>query len=144
MVFMYFRAAQVLHYRAVEITQFLVPLFLAGGELVVILSFFLAIRLSSTEPFITMVMLSIGVAGLVFIERALDFAAKFTESSRQFSRIPFLRKGCHFRKRDKVFLASISPLVIRVANTFTITKATFPTILQDIILVNLMHLLITF
>ena len=88
--------------------------------------------------------ISIGAIAFFIFKRAMEFASKVTGSSQDFSRIPFLQKGSELAHQDKVFLTSCKPLEIKVGATFIITKESFPTISQDIILGILVNLLMMF
>ena len=146
LVIKYFRAAQLIHCFAMEVFHYLLPAILTASEMVILFSLFLAIRLNTytDEQLFTVLAICIGGISFFTLKQALEYAAKVMESSQAFSKIPFLKRGCHFEIEDRLFLASCKPLVISVGGTFSITNDTFPTISQNIILVNLINLLITF
>ena len=148
MVILSYRSAQLVHNWTMEVFQELVTATLAGTEFVIIFAFLAAIRLNTygaaNDKFIAFVFLSVGAMFFFLFKQSIEFASKVTDTSRDFSRIPFLEEGSHFEHKDEVFLASCKPLVIRVGETFTFTKNSFPTISQDVILGTLVNLLITF
>ena len=148
MVVIYYRAAQLVHSWAMEVFQHLLPASIAGAETVIIFALFSAIRLntygSTHENLMALVFLSVGTICFFIFKRCIELAAKVMRVSRDFSRIPFLQEGSRFEHRDNVFLVSCRPLVLKVGDTFVITRDTFPTISQDIILTTLINLLITF
>ena len=145
----YYRAAQVLHYWATEVYQLFLPLCMVGTELIIIFALFLAIRLNADTQaqdklIIAVSALSIGAISFYNLKQGVEFSSKITESSREFSRIPVLGKGACFEPKDRLFFASCKPLVAKVGGTFIITRQSFLTISQDIILGSLVNLLITF
>jgi hypothetical protein len=140
-----FRAAQLYHSSAMEEYKFVLPAFIAGAEMVIIGTLFIAIRLHAyEEPFFTLSAFGIATACFFIHKKSIEFAAKITEASQDFSRIPFMEKGCQLGHKDRLFLSSCKPLVLRVGSTFTITKDTFPTISNDVIMGTLINCLITF
>ena len=148
MVGLYYRAAQLVHLRGMEVFRHLLPAAVAGAEIFIIFALFTSIRLnthgSTNGSLLALSFLSVGAITFYVFKRCLEFASKVTEASRDFSRIPFLQEGSRFLHEDKVFLASCRPLALKVGDTFIITKESFPTISQDIILTTLINLLITF
>ena len=95
-----YRAAQVVHNWAMEVFQQLIPVALAGVEVVIIFSFFAAIRLNpygaTNERFIALVFLSVGVIGFFIFKQCTEFASKERDVSQDFSRKPFLQEGLSF------------------------------------------------
>ena len=148
MVTVYFRAAHLYHDWGMEVFKPLLPALLFSAEMVIIFGLFLSIRFhthDANEPiFSSLAAVSIGGLTLFILRRAFEVGVNLMETSQDFSRIPFLQKGCSFETKDRLVLASCKPLVLKVGEVFLITKETFPTILQDIILGNLINLLITF
>ena len=147
-----YRAAQVVHNWAMEVFQpFLLLASVAGAEMVTICALFAAIRLnthgSTNEKFMALAFLSTRLFICFYIfKQCIEVASKVTDAFRNFSRIPFLIQGSRFRfaYENKVFLASCKPLVLTVGEICTITKQSFPTISQDIILGSIVNLLLTF
>ena len=140
-----FRAAQYFHYWAMEVFRFILPASVTGAEVIIIFALFASLRLRETVgPIIIMLTMTLGGICFFVFKKALEFASRVTESSQDFSRTPFLKEGDKLNKYERVFLFSCKPLVLRVGETFVITKETFPTISQDIILGNLINLLLTF
>ena len=144
----YFRAAQVVHDWEKEVFQQLLPTSVTGAEMIIIFALFAAIRLNThgatNEKLMALAFLSVGTITFFIFKQGIEFASKVTDASRDFSRMQFLQECFRCEQEDKVFLASCKPLVIKVGETFTITKESFPTISQDIILANLVNLLLTF
>ena len=146
MVVIYYRGAHLMHYLATETARLLLPLCTTATEMLVILTFFLAIRLNADgndKLLVAVSCLAVGAMSFYNLKQGLEFASKVTESSRDFSQVPFLQKGYQLAHKDKVFLASCKPLETKVG-VFTITKESFPTISHEIILGNLVSLLVTF
>ena len=142
---MYFRAAQYFHYWWMEIFRVILPVCVTGAELIIVFTLFASLRLHAlVGTFIIMVVMAVGGICFIVFKEALEYASMVTESSRDFSRTPFLKEGDKLSQYERVFLFSCKPLVLRVGETFVITKETFPTISQDIILGNLINLLLTF
>ena len=146
MVRVYYRSAQHIHYWAMEIVRHMLPVAMVGIETVIIFAFFAAIRLSTStdEKLLAVVALSAGIISFIVLKRCIEFATKVTNSSRDFSRYPFLNQGPRFGREDKVFLASCKPLMLKVGDTFTINEESFPTISHDILLGTIINLLVTF
>jgi len=138
-----YREIELLHSWAMDVFKTLLPAFVAGAELFIIFSMFLVIRMNLALGFLfSAVGISLGINCFVFLKLSLQFSAKVTSSSKAFSTTPYVSRKTHFSKEDRRFLASCRPLALRVGSTFTISRETFPTISQDIILIKLMNLLV--
>jgi hypothetical protein len=134
----------MVHIWAMEFFQFLLPFYLTGAELLSVAALYCAIRMHVSLGLFTVLALGTGMTCFLTLKVALEFSAKVGESSREFSQTPFLPEGSLFTKEYRMFLKSCKPLDLRVGDSFPITKDTFPTISQDIILGNLINLLVGF
>ena len=127
-----------------DVYLFLLPAYITAAELVIIVTMFLVIRLNvSAGQFMTVLSLSVGIVTVLCLRFGIDFASKLYDFSRNFSTTPF-EDVKRFTKYDRCMLASCRPLQLKVGETFKITRNTFPTISQDIILGSLVNLLLTF
>ena len=141
----YFRAAQCMHNLGMEVFEFIIPVCVTGGEVIILFTLFVSIRLNIlVEPIIVLTTISIGGICFFVFKKTFDFASRITEACREFSQPPFLQRGNHFEKQDRLFLLSCKPLEIKIGAPIVITKNTFPTISQDVILGNLFNLLLIF
>jgi len=128
-----------------EVIRTLLPSYLIAGELIIISSLFLAIRLKiSVGHIFTVAIVAMGIICFFILKLCLEFAAEVTETSMEFARIPYLYEMIPVTTKDKAFWRSCRPMVISVGATFTINRETFPNISQDIILNGLINLLLTF
>jgi hypothetical protein len=125
-----------------ELFQTLLPAFIFGGEVVVLVTLFLSIRFHGTAGLgFTIFELLLAAATLVCIKSSLTLAYKVTDMSREFSKLPQLNYS-GINKDEGRFSRSCAPLRLKVGKTFTITRETLPHILQRIIIENLISLLV--
>ncbi len=145
---LYYRAAQVLHAESMAVFQLILPAFVTGSEFLIISCLFQAVRIRSTSgPLVAANPLLVASIAVVILKTCLELAAKLTEFSQDFSRLPFPRmdgKGGIVSREDMRFLKSCKPLPLRVGGTFTINRETFPTVAHNILINNLVTLLISF
>jgi len=141
----HYRTAQVFHQWAMEVFEVMViPAYVTGGEYFVIFAMFLLIRINFTEPYLPVITGSIGVICFVVLKLAIEYAARLADASAEFGKPRFSVKGTKLSKYDRAFLRSCRPLLVKVGKTFKISRDTFPTISQDIIMSGLINLLLTF
>jgi len=140
----YYRAAQAFHNWGMEVFQIILPAYVTGAEYFVVFAMFQAIRMNSAELYMPTMSLTIGVLCFVILKLALESGAKLTEASRDFGKPPYVNGQEKLSKMDTAFLCSCRPLILTVGHTFRISRDTFPTISQDIILSGLINLLLTF
>jgi hypothetical protein len=131
----YYRSAQILHEAVLEISRILLPTYIGLAEGLILASLYLIICFNvAVGTFITL------LTGLIFIivfgclKFALKYGSEMTEWSEEFARHPYSADCRNFTKADRVFFASCKPLILKVGHTFVITKETFHTISQDIVL----------
>ena len=141
----HYRATQVMHNIAMDVFKVLVPAYITESEFLILAALFLAIRLGVSPGFIFILIdVPIGLACFSCLKFGIEFAATVTELSRSCSWTPFLKYRSNFTKEDRTFLKSCATLKFKVGETFTISRETFPTMSQQIILNNLVNLLVTF
>jgi len=121
-----------------EFYRALYPILTVAAEIMIIFTAYVAIRTDSV--FMRAVAFIVSATVFIFLKTALEFGANLAESSREFLK---LSNGHNLPEEDKLMMAASRALTIVVGNTFTITKETFPTISQDIILDQLITLLVS-
>ena len=134
----YYRSAQVMHILAIESFQFLLQIYIFAAELIVLTMLYVTIRNLFPITFIALLSGGMALACLMCMKLAFGCASKINDSSRT-----MYKDVEKTTKEQKAVLRSFKPMVIRVGDTFTITSASFPNIL-DYILSNLVNLLVTF
>jgi len=136
-----YRAAQVLHTWGINSFRSMILSSVVIGETVTIFSLYVFIRTQLKAGIVGPMILSIGGMSYYSIKVGLEINAWLTDMSRQFCRPNNARE---LNKEGRSRLASCQPLTLVVGSTFTVTKATMPTISQDIILGNLINLLVSY
>jgi len=140
---MMYRARQVMHIWSMQVFQLLVPTMFLGIEGVIVVTLFVAIKVGYSEDFLVAIFaLSIGSISLYGFKAVILFSVRVTETSAEL--IQDILHGPSITKANKLALISCGPLELRVGSTFTITDQTLPTVVQDIIIGNLINLLVTF
>jgi len=122
----------------------LLPAYVTGSELTIVTSLFMFIRLKSTGLIFSVVIVSISTVTFFIFKLALEGASSLTDASQDFAKPPNLDGSIKFTKFDLQFLRSCRPLILTVGSTFKISKDTFPTISQNVILNGAINLLLTF
>jgi len=141
---MLYRAAFIINTWLVDTTKFLVPGFLTATEVMIIGSLYTAVRLNRTNGiYFSLLLGSLGVRGLLKIKMDLGFAMRMTELSINFKHLVRL-EGARCTVEDRRFLDSCLPIRLKLGDTFTVSKNTYYTIVQDIIISNLVNLLVTY
>jgi len=136
-----FHAAHLLNTWAMGTFRTLLTGFITMDQILLIISLFLVIRMNISIHGVFVPFFLLGIGGMCYfaLKVALDFAGKLMQLSEEFCHPSGLRG---FNKEEKCRLASCKPLRIVVGNTFTITRQTFSTISQDIVLANVINLLV--
>jgi len=135
-------AVHILHTWAMTTFRTIVAGYLIIGEVLVILSIFIVIRLKMRLGVVSFIALVAGGVSYFCTKIALQFSADLTDRSKEFSK-PFGRL-LSLSKGDKCPEALCKPLKLVIGSTFTVTKQSILTISQDIILMNLINLLVTY
>ena len=134
----YYKSAQVMHILATESFKFLLQVYILAAELMILTMLYVCIRNLSPITVFAGVSGGISLACLMCLNLALGCASKMNDSSRT-----MYKNVDKTTKEQKAVLRSFKPMVIRVGDTFTITRESFPNIL-DYILSHLVNLLVTF
>jgi hypothetical protein len=71
----------------------------------------------------------------------IQFAVSQTESSEKIHKLSLNER---MSKKDRVFFLSCQPLKSKIGNFFTLTRETFPAIMDKIIISNLINLIVQF
>jgi len=142
----YYRGAHILHACMLRVCQFQLPVYIACAEAIIISTVFLVIRLHQVSGWlVTLFCLFDGILCFFAFKATLQFSARVRDSSIEFARLPYVKRARdRLSKSDKLFLASCKPLELRVSSTFTVTRESFPTISQYIILASIINLLVIF
>ena len=141
----YYRATQTMHNRAMNVFGILVPALVTGAQLLILASLFLVIRIGVSSGILFIILdVPLGIMCFICLKTGIEFASNVTELSQNCSWTPFLNHRPDFTKKDRIFLKSCALLKFKVGETFTITKVSFPTMSQQIILGNLVNLLVLF
>jgi len=132
------------HARNIARLQFVLPVFITTAELITIATLFFGIKIGPSSGLIIISPVEIGIAviTLTCLKVGLDTASQLTVLSQEFSSIGRIRKDV--TKEEKCFFASCRSCKVRVGETFTITKETFPNIFGDIIIGSLINLLVIY
>jgi len=136
---MRYRAALIVHTWSIALNQLLLPSFMTAAEFLVIFTLYTGIRTNSI--LLRIMALIISGIGYFVLKTAFEFGAVITDSSREFLKFS---NALNLRKEDRLLISSSQPLTFTIGNTFTISKQTFPTISQDIILTGVVNVLVTY
>jgi len=140
-----YRTCQVLQSWETEIIQIILPTWVVGAEAIVVFALFLAIRCSiSLGSLLTFMLVFMGVICFVTLKVIFKFAGKLTDDSRIFENPLYLSLNYGISKTELAFWRPCKPLAFVVGSTINVTRNTFPTVSQDIILVGITNLLVTF
>jgi len=140
-----YRKAQVLHNWAMEIHEILLPALLTATEVFTVFAFFTSIRFNFTlGPLMPLVILPVGIICFFLLKVCFECGARLRDASRDISKLPYLVPTTRLMKTETVFLRSCKPITIVVGSTVTVTRNTFLTVSQDIVLMGLINLLLTF
>jgi len=123
-----------------DIFQSLIVLLIVVAELTIIICLYNVIR----TDYVLLAMFFLVVDGLVLfgLKTAFDFGANLTDTSKNFLKLWSILE---LPQEDRLMMAVASqPLRVIVGNTFKITRQTFPTVVQNIILDNVVTLLVTY
>ena len=132
----------MLHAWAAAIFRNIVAIWLVTAEALMIIGFFIAIRMNTRLGLITVFALVLAGITLVCAKFLMEFAAELTDRSQEFCKP---RTPRPLSKEIKCYLSGCQPLKTSIGllgGTFTVTKETFPTVSQDVILGNLINLLV--
>ncbi len=137
-----FRMHQIHHALACDVVKYALPIVIPVAEFLIVVTFYSVIRLSSSfNAFITLTLMAVGLVAGMVLKLGIDVAVRVTEKSETIRALA-LRKG--FTKADIRFFRSCRPLKWKIGSTFTITRETFPHILNEIIIANVINLLVAF
>jgi len=118
------------------------PAFLSCGELFAITSIYATIRLrASLDLFFIVNIIFADLVCLMALEIILRFMCQITEHSEVFSKQHNLAHGLSLTKEEQRFMESCRPLKWKVG-IITITRNTFPTIFNNIVIQSVINLLI--
>jgi len=115
--------------------------FIVLAEVLVILSLYITIRMNISGGFLVALVVAMGGACYFVLKAVIKFSARLSEVSREFCKPGGLR---NLNKKHKSLIASCKPLSFAIGSTCTVTRQTFPTITQDIILSNLVNMLVSY
>jgi hypothetical protein len=145
---MCYRTAHVLHAEVMAAFKFVIPVYLVNAELLIISSLFQVIRLLSLGgPLVTGAPLLIALATVTVFRSCLEIAVRLTNLSVNFSCLPFSQRNVKeglVSREERRFFKSCKSLSVRIGGTFTVTRETFPTVAQHILINYLVTLLISF
>ncbi len=136
-----YHAADVMNTQILATTRTLLTGFLVMIQVIIVLSLVLSIRMNINAGFVVPIVLFVGGVGYTILKLVLEYQGNLTRLSKEFRQPAGLRG---FNKEDKCRLASCRPWRIVIGNTFTITRQTFATISQDIILGNVVNILVAY
>jgi len=138
-----YRASQLMHRWSMDVFKHLVPVLFIGAEFMIIMAMFACIRLGFSKQII-LAILAFAIAVILFcvLMFALVLSSGITKGSAGY--VDELVNAATSTKANKRFLISCPPLELRIGSTFTVTQQTFPTILQDVLIGNIINLLVTF
>jgi len=142
----FYRAACILHTWSVGISGRLLPAFITATELMIIGTLYISIRLNldgSTGVWISLILGSVSVGGLMKLKTDFSFTARMTDRSINFKEMVNLEEA-RITPEDRRFLNSCIPIRVKVGGIFTITQQSFITIAQDVVLTNLINLLVLY
>jgi len=111
------------------------------GEALTILSLYIIIRMKLRLGLIGPFAVMLGAIFYFAMKTALQYCAALTARSQEFCKPSSFRS---LSKEDRCRLASCKPLTVVIGSTFTVTKQSFLTISQDIILINVINLLVAY
>jgi hypothetical protein len=133
---------QIHHAVACDVVKYALPIVMPMAELLIVVALYSVIRLSSSlNALITLTLMAVGLVAGMVLKLGIDVAVRVTEKSETIRALA-LRKG--FTKADIRFFRSCRPLKWKIGSTFTITRETFPHILNEIIIANVINLLVAF
>jgi len=136
-----YKAALMLYTLAAGIFRNIIAIWLVTAEALIIIGFFITIRMNTRLGLITV--FALVLAGITFFcfKFLTDFATNLMDRSLEFCKPKTPRP---LSKEIKYCLSGCQPLKTPVGGTFTVTKETFPTVSQQVILDNLINLLVAY
>jgi len=124
--------------------RFLVLPFLLATELMIIGALFSAVRLNTSLGITSsLILTSCALMGLITLKLDFDIAINLSEESISFKNLVNLERP-RSSAEERRFLKSCRIIEVDVGGMFTITRQSFPSIVQDIILANLINLLLMY
>jgi len=139
-----YRAHQVFHNYIIEEIQIIGPVCLSCVELITIVFIYGTIRLGASvdvDLFLILNVFFVSLVCLVVLEIILQFAHQITQHSELLSKQQYFPDGRGPTKEDERFMKSCRPLKWKIG-VFTVTRNTFPTILNNIVIQSVIDLLI--
>jgi len=141
----FYRATFLMHAWAMDAFRFLVPGIVLSAEFTAVIAFFITVRTANpNEVYICALALAVGIIDFLALKAAVVLASKVAEVSKDYIGFMLFKNGGKVSTLDRRVWISCRPLLQKVGSTFTITKETFPTMSQDIILGNVITLLLMF
>jgi len=134
-----YRAAQILHTWGTVIFRNMLSDWLLTGEALMILGFFIAIRMNTRLGLISLFALIFAGVTFYCFKVTIEFAADLTDRSQEFCKS---KTSGPLSKEIQYSLSSCQPLKTPIGGTITISKETFPNVSQQVILDNLINLLV--
>ena len=140
-----YRAHQIFHNFNLQLIRIIAPVTVSTAEIINIIAIYTTIRLSRyLGPFLLFNFIVIDVVCLLVVQIAMDFAYRMTEYSTVFSKSLTIDEFAGYvpSAEERSFVKSCRPLHWKLGDYFTVTKNTFPTILDKIIIQTVVYLLI--
>ena len=138
-----YRSQQIHHSLAMETIKYILPVVIPVAECLLVLTILVVVKLTRTTDPITLIAASLlGLFIVILLKIAIDSAAEITTNSKSLQNLQAY--STRFRKIDRVFFKSCYPLSIRIGGCFSLHPNTFPRIVNDVVISNVINLLVAF
>ena len=141
-----YRAHQVYHNFHVYHIQISGPVVISVAEALTIIGLYSTIRLGRfLGPFLLIDLIIVDVLCILVIQIVMKYACKMTDYSTVFSKYSTMcteEPGGRLTVEEKKFFKSCRPLRWKLSDCFTVTRNSFPNIIDQIIIQSVINLLI--